>query len=174
MTALLALMLAAAPDAGVPVVVARDGGVVTAPAETKKPAASGGGSEVEKLKKEVAELRSKVSDLESKHADEVSKLSKRVEKLQAWVDAEEDRRETETREAERRRANAAEVQNTLNVALSQLSLGNVSNLEKWLKSAEAIATPESAKWIAVARQQLAQSDLVNTRQALIMAMSLAQ
>lgn len=167
MTALLALLLAAAPDAGVPaVVVTRDGGVEVA----KK----SGGSEVDKLKKEVSELRSKVSELESKHADEVGKLNKRVEKLQSWVDAEDERRETEARETERRRANAAEVQNTLNVALTQLSLGNVSNLEKWLRSAEGIATPESAKWIAVARQQLAQNDLVSTRQALMFAMSTAQ
>lgn len=173
MTALLALLLAAAPDAGVPVVASRDGGVAVVPSENKKPTTTGT-SEVEKLKKEVSELRSRVTDLESKHADEVSKLTKRVEKLQSWIDAEDERRETEAREAERRRANAAEVQNTLNVALTQLSTGNVSNLEKWLRNAEGIASPESAKWIAIARQQLASNDLVNARQALVLAISTAQ
>ncbi|PZR05932.1 MAG: hypothetical protein DI536_31210 [Archangium gephyra] len=172
MTALLALLLAAAPDAGVPVVVARDGGVALAPADTKK--ATSGGSEVEKLKKDVAELRSKVSDLESKHAEEVGKLNKRLEKMQSWMDAEDERRETEVRDAERRRANAAEVQNTLNVALTQLSTGNVNNLEKWLRSAEGIATPDAAKWIAVARQAISQNDLVSARQALVLAISSTQ
>lgn len=172
MTALLALLLAAAPDAGVPVVVARDGGVAVTSAEPKK--SISGGSEVEKLKKEVSELRSKVSDLESKHADEVGKLNKRVEKLQSWIDAEDERRETETRDAERRRANAAEVQNTLNVVLTQLSTGNVSNVEKWLRNAEGIASPEAAKWIAVARQGIAQNDLVSARQALMLAVSISQ
>lgn len=171
MTALLALLLSAAPDAGVPI-VARDGGVVVE--ATKKPAASSGGSEVEKLKKEVSELRSKVGDLETKHSDELSKLNKRVEKLQSWIDDEIERRETEQRAEERRRANAAEVQNTLSTVLQQLSLGNVSNVEKWLRSAEAIATPDASRFIAAARQALARQDLVETRQALVLAMAASQ
>lgn len=167
MTAWLALLLAAAPDAGVPA-PARDGGVPVAAETARKPAAP---SEVEKLKKEVGELRTKVSELETKHADELSKLSKRVEKLQAWADAEDDRRETEARDAERRRANAAQVQNTLNVALTQLSTGNTANLEAWLRQAEGLASPDAARLIAAARQSLAQNDLVGARQALLLALT---
>lgn len=131
-------------------------------------------SEVEKLKKEVGELRTRVSDLESKHADDLAKLSKKLEALQKVVDAAEERREAEEEAAERKRANSAQVQNTLNVALTQLTTGNTSNLEGWLRSAEPLASPDAAKLISIARTALGQSDLVAARQALVFALAASQ
>lgn len=175
MSVFIALLLAAAPDAGV-VAPVRDGGTSAAVIEAPKkaaPAATSSSSELEKLKKEVAELRAKLSDTERAHAEELGKVRKQVDKLQAWVDDEVERRETEAREAERRRVNANQVQSTVQTALTQLSTGNTANLEPWLRQAEAIASPDAARLLSLARSALAQQDLVGARQALLLATTVA-
>jgi outer membrane murein-binding lipoprotein Lpp len=158
--------------------VARDAGVVVAP----KPPPDAGTPEpvrvspdVEKLRKEVTELRARVVDLELKAskadvlAADVEKLRGKLDTLRADVDAAEERRTAAEREVATRKAQTAQATSTVTTVLQQLSLGNTSNVDLWLRGAEQQYSGNASKLISLARSALAQGDLNAARQYLNLA-----
>lgn len=159
---------------------AADAGVVSAKAdagvsEARAPAPATA-VELERAKKELAELRVKVTELEGRVSKaetlsrDVESLRMKAEKLEARLDAEDERRASEEREAQRKKAVAAQNQQMLSGALQQLATGNTANVDVWLRTAEANSTGNAQKLVQLARAALAQQDLVATRQYLILAL----
>ncbi|MFO0595441.1 MAG: hypothetical protein U0228_09060 [Myxococcaceae bacterium] len=160
-------------DAGVP--SKADAGTA-APAEPLRVPAPATVADLEKVRKEVGELRAKVSELEGRvqKAEGVQRdleaLQKKFDALQARMDAEDDRREAEQQQAAQRRAAATQANQLVNGALQQLSLGTTSNVDAWLRTAEGQYTGNAQRLVQLARQSLANQDLVATRQYLVLAM----
>jgi predicted nucleic acid-binding Zn-ribbon protein len=160
-------------DAGVVLPARADGGVADEPMRVPAPATT---TDVDKVRKELLELRAKVSELEARlnKAEALSKdvdaLRSQLLKLQERVDAAEERRESEEREAARKKAQAAQTQQLLSGALQQLATGNTTNVDAWLRTAQAASSGNAQKLVELARQALAQSDLVACRQYLTLAL----
>lgn len=138
-------------------------------------------AEVTQVRREVAELKLRVSELERQNQErerqrssEVERLGKELEALKSQVSqlgqAEEKRSTTETAVADQRAATAAATTN-LNGVLSQLSTGNTRGIEPSLQYAEQSFTGNAQRLVQLARQALAQGDLNNARQYLMLAIS---
>ncbi|MFZ5439340.1 MAG: hypothetical protein ACOZQL_04990 [Myxococcota bacterium] len=161
-------------DAGValPPKVTADAGV---PEPLRKPDAPTT-ADVEKLRKDVAELRARVTELEPKAAKadalaaDVEKLRKKLDALQADFDAAEERRASIEREAANRKAQTAQASATVNTVLQQLSLGNTSNVDAWLRTTEQQFSGNASKLVSLARAAMAQGDLNAARQYLNLAL----
>ncbi|MBL8914931.1 MAG: hypothetical protein JNM17_29770 [Archangium sp.] len=163
-----------AVDAGVPPKPSADAGVAQEPLRVPGNATT---ADVERARKEIAELRVKVADLETRLTKaeglsrDVDALRTRAEKLEARLDAEDERREAEEREVQRKKTVAAQNNQMLTGALQQLSTGNTTNIDAWLRSVESNTTGNVQKWVQLARQSLAQQDLVTARQYLVLALA---
>ncbi len=166
----------ASRDAGVVLpskpMMAADAGV---PEPMRGPAAPSG-AEVEKLRKDVVELRARLTDLELKAAktdtlaNDLEKLSRKFDTLKADVDAAEERRGGAERELERRKVQTAQATTTVTAVLQQLSSGNTSNVDAWLRGAEQQYTGNAQKLVSLAREALSRGDLGSARQYLNLAL----
>lgn len=164
-----------ARDAGVAPVVrsSADAGVAATPTLAANPASS---AELEKVKKELADVKSKLSELEPKAARvdslaaDLKSLQDRFDDLKAKVEASEERRESAEREVAAQKAQVAQANTTVNAVLQQLSSGNTSNTQEWLRGVEQQYSGQAAKLVGLARQALAQGDLSAARQYLNLAL----
>lgn len=162
----------ATADAGVGVKPALDAGV----SEPLRVPGAATTADLERARKEISELRTKVSELEARvtKAEAVSRdveqLRTKADKLETRLDAEDERRDAEAREAQRKKTAAAQTNQMLTGALQQLSTGNTTNVDAWLRSAEANSNGNAQKLVQLARQALAQQDLVAARQYLALAL----
>lgn len=160
-------------DAGVPAPKV-DAGVPT-PEPLRNPNAPPA-AELEKLRKDVAELRTRVTDLEAKAAKadslaaDLEKVRKKLDALQADTDAAEEKRATLERELATKKAQTTQASATVNVVLQQLTTGNTSNVELWLRGAEQQYSGNASKLVSLARTAIAQGDLTAARQYLNLAL----
>jgi TolA-binding protein len=182
----LALMLGAAPSAEQVAKTTRDAGV-SKPSTDAGVAVDGGvaagssGSsansvEVEQLRKQVGELRVRVVELEGRVVKvealtaQVDSLKGKLDTLRGEFDEAERRRQSLERDAQARKAATSAANTTVNGVLQQLSTGNVSNVDAWLKGAEQQYTGNAQRLVQLARAALAQSDLNGARQYLNLAL----
>lgn len=159
-------------DAGTPRSSA-DAGVSAEPLRVPSTASQ---ADLDRVRKEVTELRAKVADLELRlakaesQAARVDKLESRLDSLEKRVTEAEEEKATVEREAAQRKANHAQANTTVQSVLQKLSLGDVSSVDAWLRSAEGQYSGNPSKLVALARQSLAQQDLVAARQYLVLAL----
>ena len=162
----------ATADAGVAVKPAPDAGV----SEPLRVPGAATTADLERARTEISELRTKVSELEARVSKaealsrDVESLRAKAEKLEARLDAEDERRDAEEREALRKKTAAAQTNQMLTGALQQLSTGNTANVDAWLRTAEGNSSGNAQKLVQLARQALAQQDLVAARQYLALAL----
>lgn len=175
--------LAGAQGKPAPQPAARDAGVsapkvdagVPTPEPSRNPNAPPA-AELEKLRKDVAELRTRVTDLEAKAAKadalaaDLEKVRKKLDALQADSDAAEEKRANLERELATKKAQTTQASATVNVVLQQLTTGNTSNVELWLRGAEQQYSGNASKLVSLARTALAQGDLTAARQYLNLAL----
>jgi outer membrane murein-binding lipoprotein Lpp len=164
----------AARDAGVPPPKPSPADAGTAVEPLRSPTAPPA-AELEKLRKEVSELRARVVDLEQKASkvdaltSDVEKLRGKLDALRADFDAAEERRNSAERETATRKAQTTQATATVTTVLQQLSLGNTSNVDLWLRGAEQQYSGNASKLVSLARGALAQGDLNAARQYLNLA-----
>jgi len=177
---LLALVLAAAPDAGV---VSKPGAVDAgiAPVAVRSVVTEPPSNlELERLRKRVAELEARATELE-RQARQVEALSKKVEQtnddLAAFkkeVNEREDaRRETERRAVEQKQRYEA-VSRSLVTVDQQLSTGTTTNVNEALRAAEATYTGAALQYVQAARASFGSGDLATVRKYLLLAAFEAQ
>jgi septal ring factor EnvC (AmiA/AmiB activator) len=179
-SSVLALVLAAAPDAGVvskPFLA--DAGVAPVAA---RPVATepSTGLELERLRKRVTELEARTTDLE-RQVKQVEALSKKVEQtnddLAAFkkeVNEREDaRRESERRVVEQKQRFEAVTRSLVTVD-QQLSTGSTASVNEALRAAEATYTGPALQYVQAARTSLANGDLNTARKYLLLAVLEAQ
>ena len=167
------------PKTGITSIVIRgsasspDAGVTLEPLRAPTPVTA---TDLDKLRKELNELRGRVSDLEGRlakaeaAASEVGKLKEQLSALREQFDAAEEKRLSEEREVARRKAQTAQANATVQTVLQQLTLGTTSNVDAWLRTVEGQYQGDAAKLVSLARASFAQSDLIATRQFLVLAL----
>ncbi|MBE2248278.1 MAG: hypothetical protein IAE78_01940 [Myxococcus sp.] len=176
---LLAVLLAAAPDAGVALKPpAADAGAAPS-ALPPAPVATAAPGELERLRKRVGELEARTAELErqTKQLDALAKkLDATTDDLAAFkkqVDEREETRQAAERRVVEQKQRFESVTRSLVTVDQQLSTG-ATNVNEALRAAEATYTGAALQYVQAARASLANGDVNTARKYLLLAVLEAQ